>query len=76
MSPDPGVGSLTMPKQNPLRIKHTKQTGKQFKNDLDPKVYPTLYFISQQSRQFCDTVAEPTVNTGLCFAFCVHKMSR
>ena len=30
-SPDPGVGSLTMPKQNPLRIKHTKQTRRQLK---------------------------------------------
>ena len=40
---------------------------KEIKYNLDPKVYPTLYFIPQQSRQFCDTVAEPTIFTGLHF---------
>ena len=42
---DPGEGSLTIPKQRPLKIKQAKQTGKQFKNDLNPKVNPTLYFV-------------------------------
>ena len=75
MSPDPGIGSSTIPKQKPLKIKQVKQTRKKFKSDLDPKVNP-LYFIPQQSRQFYDTVAEPNVFTGFHFAFFVCKMSR
>ena len=43
--PDLGVGSSTIPKQKPLKIKKAKQTRRKFKNDLDPKVYPTLLIV-------------------------------
>ena len=69
MSPDPGVGSSTIPKQKPLKIKQEKQTRKKFKNGLDPKVDPHFIIIPQQSFEFRDTVTEPTANTGLCFLF-------
>ena len=71
-----GVGSIVTTQTNPPRIKHTKKEIKIVLKWTNSKVTPYFFTYPQQSRQFCDTVKEPTINTGFAFVFANVSVSK
>ena len=73
MFPRSGLGSIVTPNTKPSKVNQSNQTREAIYDELILRYTPLTN--PQQSRQCCDTVAEPFVleNDGLRFVFVFAK---